>query len=178
MRHGKKTKKLGRTAEHRRSLLRNLARALFINGQIRTTLAKAKFAQQFVERLISHSIQDCLATRRLLFAELHDHELVKMVVEKIGPLFAKRPGGYTRIWMLGPRLGDGAEMAILALVERPAAETPEKGKEKKKEEKPKQEAREPKAPRKTEVKKEEKKEKKEKPAKKEKPKPKGADKKA
>lgn len=188
MRHGNKTKKLGRTSEHRRSLRRNLARALFIHGQIRTTLAKAKLARQFVERLIRHAGQDSLATRRLLFAELTDHDLVKRVVEKIGPLFVNRPGGYTRIWMLGPRLGDGAEMAILSLVERPQVETAEKGREKKKEEKVKKEEKEQKAPKKAPIKKEETREKKEetkkpatkkeKPVKKEKSKPKGADKKA
>jgi len=131
MRHGRKTKKLGRTHEHRLALLRNLARSLFTHGQIRTTVGKAKSARQFVERLISYAKDNNLAARRLLFAHLNSHDMVKMVVEKIGPLFANRAGGYTRIHLLGPRLGDGAEMAILALVERPAVEGGETAKAKK-----------------------------------------------
>jgi large subunit ribosomal protein L17 len=135
MRHGRKTKKLGRTYEHRRALLRNLARSLFTHGRIRTTVGKAKAARQFVERLISYAKQNSLAARRLLFAHLNDHEMASMVTEKIGPLFATRSGGYTRIYLLGRRLGDGAEMAILELVERPVVEGAEKAKEKKEEKK-------------------------------------------
>ncbi len=152
MRHGQKTKKLGRTKEHRLALLRNLARSLFTHGQIRTTLAKAKAAQQFVERLINYAKKNTLATRRLLFAQLNSHEMVKMVVEKIAPLFASRDGGFTHTYLLGPRLGDGAEMAILGFVERPIVETKERKKEEKKEKK-----KEEKKPKKKEEKKEEKK---------------------
>lgn len=133
MRHGRKTKKLGRKKEHRRALLRNMARSLFIYGQIRTTWAKAKAAQGFVERLIGYAKAGSLASHRILFSYLSDHELVKTVVEKIAPLFANRLGGYTRIYHLGPRIGDGAEMALFALVERPAAEIKDKKKEEKKE---------------------------------------------
>ncbi len=135
MRHGRKTKKLGRTYEHRRALVRNLARSLFTHGRIRTTVGKAKLARQFVERLITYAKENSLAARRLLFAQLNNHEMVKMVAEKIGPLFATRAGGYTRIYLLGPRLGDGAEMALLELVERPVVEGAETAKEKKKEKK-------------------------------------------
>ncbi|MEO0225324.1 MAG: 50S ribosomal protein L17 [candidate division WOR-3 bacterium] len=131
MRHGRRTKKLGRKKEHRLALLRNLARALFIHGQIRTTRAKAHAAQRFVERLLSYARRGTLAARRLLFSHLHSHEMVKMIIEKIVPLFKDRVSGFTRIYLLGPRLGDGAEMAILSLVERPVSVAKEKHEEKK-----------------------------------------------
>lgn len=125
MRHGSRVKKLGRTREHRRALLKNLCRSLFIYEKIRTTLPKAKVARQLAERLIEFAKKNDLAAKRHIYRFLPDHKLVKVVCDEIGPRFAGRAGGYTRIVRLGPRLGDGAEMAILELVEQadPAAIT-------------------------------------------------------
>jgi large subunit ribosomal protein L17 len=118
MRHGSRVKKLGRTKEHRRALLKNLCRSLFIFEKIRTTVPKAKAARQLAERLIEFAKRNDLAARRHIYRFLPDHKLVKIVCDEIGPRFAGRSGGYTRIVRLGPRLGDGAEMAILELVEQ------------------------------------------------------------
>jgi len=123
MRHGDRVKKLGRTKEHRRALLKNLCRSLFIFEKIKTTLPKAKAARQMAERLIEHAKRNNLAARRQIYRYIPDHKLVKIVCDEIGPKFADRPGGYTRIYRLGPRLGDGAEMAILELVEQSEAGT-------------------------------------------------------
>jgi large subunit ribosomal protein L17 len=121
MRHGDRVKKLGRTKEHRRALLKNLCRALFIFERIKTTLPKAKAARQMAERLIEYAKRNDLAARRQIYRYIPDHKLVKIVCDEIGPKFVNRSGGYTRIYRLGPRLGDGAEMAILELVEQSEA---------------------------------------------------------
>ena len=118
MRHGKRVKKLGRTKEHRRALLRNLCRALFIFEKIRTTLPKAKETKKMAEHLIEFAKKNDLAAKRTIYRFIPDHKLVKIICEEIGPNYANRQGGYTRIYRLGPRLGDGAEMAILELVEQ------------------------------------------------------------
>ena len=118
MRHGDRIKKLGRKKEHRRALLNNLCRALFIHEKIKTTLPKAKETRRIAERLIGFAKQNTLAAKRNLYRYLPDHKLVKILCEEIGPKFMDRQGGYTRIYRLGPRLGDGAEMAIIELVEQ------------------------------------------------------------
>jgi len=118
MRHGNRVKKLGRTKEHRRALLRNLCRSLFIFEKIKTTLPKAKVARQVAERLIEFAKRNDLAAKRHIYRYIPDHKLVKIICDEIGPKFANRSGGYTRIVRMGPRLGDGAEMVILELVEQ------------------------------------------------------------
>lgn len=118
MRHGDRVKKLGRKKEHRHALLRNLCRALFIHEKIRTTLPKAKQTQRLAERLITFAKRNDLAAKRLIYRSLPDHKLVQILCSEIGPKYNERQGGYTRIYRLGPRLGDGAEMAILELVEQ------------------------------------------------------------
>jgi large subunit ribosomal protein L17 len=118
MRHGDRVKKLGRTREHRRALLRNLCRSLFIFERIKTTLPKAKAARQMAERLIEYAKRNDLAAKRHIYRYIPDHKLVKIICDEIGPKFAERSGGYTRIYRMGPRLGDGAEIAILELVEQ------------------------------------------------------------
>lgn len=118
MRHGNRNKKLGRKREHRKALLSNLCRALFIHEKIRTTLSKAKEARRTAERLIEFAKQNTLAAKRTIYRYIPDHKLVKIICEEIGPKFIDRHGGYTRIYRLGPRLGDGAEMAIIELVEQ------------------------------------------------------------
>jgi len=116
MRHRKKVFKLGRTASHRRATLRNLAIALFENHQVKTTLAKAKAARSFVERLITYGKKNTVHARRLAFRHLQSRTLVKKLFDEIAPTYTDRPGGYTRIIKLGQRSGDGASMAILQLV--------------------------------------------------------------
>ncbi|MGQ9465322.1 MAG: 50S ribosomal protein L17 [bacterium] len=118
MRHGDKVKKLGRKKAHRQALLRNLCRSLFIFERIKTTLSKAKEARRMAERLIEFAKENTLAAKRFIYRFVPDHKLVKIICDEIAPKFANRHGGYTRIFKLGPRLGDGAEMAILELTEK------------------------------------------------------------
>jgi large subunit ribosomal protein L17 len=103
---------------HRIALLRNLATALFERERIQTTLMKAKELRPFAERLITLAKRDGdkLHARRLVLRDVHDPKVVRKLFESLGTRFATRPGGYTRIIRLGPRQGDGAEMAIVALV--------------------------------------------------------------
>ncbi len=118
MRHRVAHRKLGRTTPHRIALLRNLTTALFERERIRTTLVKAKEVRPFAERLITLARRedDRLHARRLAARDIQDRAVVKKLFETIGARYAARPGGYTRILRLGPRLGDGAEMALIELV--------------------------------------------------------------
>lgn len=118
MRHGRKVKKLGRKKAHRLALLRNLCRALFIFEKIKTTLPKAKEARRLAEHLIEYGKKNTVAAKRFIYRFIPDHKLVKVICDEIAPKFVNRNGGYTRIYHLGPRLGDGAEMAILELTEK------------------------------------------------------------
>ncbi len=132
MRHRKKVKKLGRTKSHREATLRNLARAVIEHHQVKTTLAKAKAARSYIERLITYGKKDTVAARRLAFKRLQNRTLVKMLFDEIAPAFADRNGGYTRVIRLGRRRGDGAELAVLQLVGFEKLMVEEKAKEKKK----------------------------------------------
>ena len=116
MRHGKALRKLGRTTAHRMSLLRNLSTSFFDKERIRTTLPKAKELRPFAERLITLARRDTLHSRRLVARSIQDRAVVKKLFDTLGPRFAQRPGGYSRILKLGWREGDGAEMAILELL--------------------------------------------------------------
>ena len=116
MRHNVGLRKLGRTSAHRRALLRNLTTALFRHERIRTTLPKAKEMRPFAERLITLARKDDLHARRLVLRQVSDKAVVKKLFDTLGPRFATRPGGYTRTLRLGPRQGDGAELAIVELV--------------------------------------------------------------
>ncbi len=117
MRHRVAHRKLGRTTEHRISLLRNLAASLFIHERIRTTLAKAKELRPFAERLITLSKKDSLHARRQAIRIMVHKEAVTKLFRDLSARFADRPGGYTRILKLGPRRGDGAPMAYIELVD-------------------------------------------------------------
>ena len=132
MKHGVKTKKLGRTSSHRDALLRNLARALIVHERIRTTLPKAKSAQRVVERLVKYGQSGTLAARRNAVAVLNEKRLATKLVDDIAPRFKGRAGGCTRILRLGPRASDGAEMAFLEFVVRKEREPEDEkaGKEK------------------------------------------------
>ncbi|HET7295009.1 MAG TPA: 50S ribosomal protein L17 [Vicinamibacteria bacterium] len=118
MRHRVARRKLGRITPHRVALLRNLATSLFDKERIRTTLVKAKELRPYAERLITMAKRedDRLHARRLVLRDIHDSAVVKKLFDTLGARFAARPGGYTRILRLGPRRGDGAEMAILELL--------------------------------------------------------------
>ena len=119
MRHRVDTFKIGRTGAHRRSMLANMVSSLFMNGEIRTTLVKAKEARRFAERLITLGKKADLHHRRLAAARLRDKDAVKKLFNEIAPSYAGRDGGYTRIYKLGTRIGDGAEMCILQMVTEP-----------------------------------------------------------
>ena len=119
MRHRVDTFKIGRTGAHRRSMLANMVSSLFMNGEIRTTLVKAKEARRFAERLITLGKKADLHHRRLAAARLRDKDAVKKLFNEIAPSCAGRDGGYTRIYKLGTRIGDGAEMCILQMVSEP-----------------------------------------------------------
>jgi large subunit ribosomal protein L17 len=118
MRHRVAYRKLGRTTPHRRALLRNLATALFERERIRTTLPKAKELRPFAERIITlaRGDENRLHLRRLVARDIQNPAVVQKLFDTIGARFATRPGGYTRILRLGPRKGDGAEMALVELV--------------------------------------------------------------
>lgn len=118
MRHGDKVKKLGRTAQHRLALMRNLVTALFEHERIRTTLAKAKESRRFADRMVTFALKNTLAARRQVGRFIQDKTVLKKLFDVIGPRFVGRPGGFTRVLRLGPREGDAAEMALLELVIR------------------------------------------------------------
>jgi len=131
MRHLKVGKKLGRTASHRKATLRALSASLIKHHRIVTTLAKAKELRRFVEPVVTKAKEDTPHHRQQVFAFLQDKEAVTHLFEEVGALVADRPGGYTRIIKLGPRKGDGAEMAMIELVDYNDVQ-PEGGKTKRK----------------------------------------------
>ena len=124
MRHGMSGKKLGRDSAHRRALYANLACSLIEHGRIRTTEAKAKAVKPYVEKIITLGRRGDLHARRLALAELRSQDVVHQLFADVAPRFADRPGGYTRIVKLGPRLGDAAEMVYLELVDFDPAAAP------------------------------------------------------
>ena len=131
MRHAVFGQRLGRDINSRKALLANLASSLITNGQITTTLAKAKFARSYVEKLITRAKKNRLSTNRILAASLTSAALVK-ITNQIGPGFKNRSGGYTRIIKLGQRRGDAAPMAKLELLEwEKPAKSPQPAKTKK-----------------------------------------------
>lgn len=117
MRHRKKGKKLGRDAGHRKQTLAALSSALIEHKRIQTTLAKAKALRPFVEPLITRSKQDTTHNRKQVFRYLQDKEAIKELFGDVAEQVGDRPGGYTRIIKLGQRSGDGAEMAMIELVD-------------------------------------------------------------
>jgi len=118
MRHRKAGRQLRRTSEQRLALLRNLATSLIEQGAIETTEAKAKELRPFVEKLITKAKAGTLHARRLAGRHVHKRETADRLFREVGPKFAERKGGYTRILKLGHRRGDGADMARIELVER------------------------------------------------------------
>ena len=117
MRHRKAGRKLSRSSGHRSGLYKNLITELFRHERIRTTEAKAKGIQGKAEKLITLGKRGDLHARRLAAARLNDPTIVKKLFDELAPRYADRAGGYTRIYKLGRRQGDGAAMALLELVE-------------------------------------------------------------
>jgi large subunit ribosomal protein L17 len=117
VRHHRSGKKLGRDPAHRRALYANLAASLIEHGRIRTTEAKAKAVRPIAEKMITLGRRGDLAARRQALAYLRSQEIVHKLFADVGPRFADRDGGYSRIVKLGPRAGDGAEMAYLEFVD-------------------------------------------------------------
>jgi len=116
MRHRVSGKKLRRNMAHRRALLRNLVTSILEKERMRTTLTKAKAARPLTEKMITLAKKDTLHTRRQALRFIFKKDIVKKLFEEIGPRFSERPGGYTRIVKLGPRAGDGADMAMIELI--------------------------------------------------------------
>lgn len=117
MRHRKKGKKLGRTASHRKRTLQALSTALIENKRITTTVAKAKALRPFVEPLITRAKQDTQHNRREVFRHLQNKEAIQELFDEVSDRVGDRPGGYTRIIKIGQRSGDGAELAMIELVD-------------------------------------------------------------
>ena len=117
MRHNKKFNHLGRTADHRKAMLANLAISLIMHKRITTTVAKAKELKKYVEPLITRSKDDTTNSRRVVFSYLQNKYAVTELFKVISPKVGDRPGGYTRIIKLGTRQGDAAPIAFIELVD-------------------------------------------------------------
>ncbi|MGC8519722.1 MAG: 50S ribosomal protein L17 [Steroidobacteraceae bacterium] len=128
MRHQLTGRQLSRNSSHRHALMRNMSVSLLRHETIRTTLPKAKELRRVVEPLITLGKTDGDANRRLAFARLRDTAIVEKLFSDLGPRFKSRPGGYTRILRMNPRPGDSAPMALMQLVDGPAAAVAEEGK--------------------------------------------------
>ena len=117
MRHNKAINHLGRKSGHRKALLANMATSLILHKRIETTEAKAKALQVYVEPLITKSKDDSTHSRRVVFSYLKNKEAVTELFRTVAPKIADRPGGYTRVLKTGFRQGDGADMALIELVD-------------------------------------------------------------
>lgn len=117
MRHAIRGRKLGRTSTHRLAMFRNMVASLIDHGRIETTLAKAKELRSVAEKLVTKGKVDTVHSRRVVRRWLPNRDHVTKLFDDIGPRFADRPGGYTRITKLGPRQGDKAEIAIIEFVD-------------------------------------------------------------
>lgn len=117
MRHKIAGHKLNRNSAQRKALMRGMATDLFRHGKIRTTEAKAKSLQPVAEKLITLARRGDLHSRRLAAARLYDPSILQKLFSEIAELYQDRPGGYTRIYKLGPRKGDAAPMALIELID-------------------------------------------------------------
>ncbi len=110
------TRKLGRTSDQRKAMLRQQTTALFENGKIETTFYRAKEVQPVAEKMVTLGKKNTLATYRRVLSYITKEDVANKLFKEIAPKYADRNGGYTRVTRLGPRKGDGAEMAIIELV--------------------------------------------------------------
>jgi large subunit ribosomal protein L17 len=118
MRHGNKKYKIGTNPAHRKSLIRNLTIEVIDHGKIKTTHAKCKAIQPYVEKLITLAKADTVANRRLAFKKLNNKDAVQKLFANVGPKYTERAGGYTRVLkMADGRVGDNAEMSYILLVD-------------------------------------------------------------
>jgi large subunit ribosomal protein L17 len=120
MRHGKKVAKLGRTHSHRKAMLANMVTSLFQSEAIHTTDTRAKELRRTADHLITFAKRGDLTARRQVLRVIADKKVVTKLFDEIGPRYASRNGGYTRIIKMGPRRGDGAVMCMIELVDRRA----------------------------------------------------------
>ena len=118
MRHGMANKKLNRTSEHRKALLKNMLNSLIKYEQIKTTLPKAKFLKPQADKIITLGKKDTLQTSKMLISQLQDSKSANKVKKTLSKRYEKRSGGYTRIIKAGFRYGDSAPMAIIEFVDR------------------------------------------------------------
>lgn len=112
----KKGPRLGGDATHQKHILSNLAKELIWDERVTTTIAKAKMLRPYAEKLITKARSGSLHARRMVLKDIEDTEVVTRLFDQVAPRYAERPGGYTRIVRIGPRRGDGAEMAVVELV--------------------------------------------------------------
>jgi len=124
MRHRLGLRKLNRTSSHRLAMLRNMTVSLLRHEVIKTTLPKAKELRRVAEPILTLGKKPSLANRRLAFARLRDREIVTKLFDELGPRYASRNGGYSRILKFGFRKGDNAPMALVELMDRPAEAQP------------------------------------------------------
>ncbi len=124
MRHGLGLRKLNRTSSHRLAMLRNMTVSLLRHEVIKTTLPKAKELRRVAEPILTLGKNPSLANRRLAFARLRDRDIVSKLFDELGPRYAARNGGYSRILKFGFRKGDNAPMALVELLDRPADAQP------------------------------------------------------
>lgn len=110
------TRKLGRTSDHRKAMLRAMVTYLFENGKIETTVTRAKEVRAMAEKMITIGKQDNLHSKRQIFSFITKETVAKKLMDEISPKYKERNGGYTRIVRIGPRRGDAAEMAIIELI--------------------------------------------------------------
>ena len=111
------TRKLGRTTDHRKAMLRAMVTYLLENGKIQTTVTRAKEVRSMTEKMITTAKTNNLHSRRQVLSYVTKEDVVKKLFDEIAPKYAERNGGYTRIYKTGPRRGDAAEMAIIELVD-------------------------------------------------------------
>ncbi len=124
MRHRLGLRKLNRTSSHRLAMLRNMTVSLLRHEAIKTTLPKAKELRRVAEPILTLGKNPSLANRRLAFARLRDREMVTKLFDELGPRYAARNGGYSRILKFGFRKGDNAPMALIELIDRPVDLSP------------------------------------------------------
>ncbi|MEC7822742.1 MAG: 50S ribosomal protein L17 [Candidatus Neomarinimicrobiota bacterium] len=123
MRHRVKTKKIGKNASHRKAMLSNMASSLIEHKRIKTTHQKALELKKFIEPMITKAKDATLHNRRQVLKSLKNQDAVKTLFDVIGPSYAERPGGYTRIIKLGSRVNDAAKMSLIEFVDKSNLET-------------------------------------------------------
>lgn len=117
MRHQKRLSKLGRPAAHRKQMLRSLSISLIENHRLVTTVTRAKALRKFFEPLVTRAKEDCMHNRRTVGSVLNHNPSINALFNIVAPAAKERPGGYTRVIKLGQRVGDGAELAVIELVD-------------------------------------------------------------